>query len=674
MTGALSRPHEVVPVTAAVPEVLLADAYEDDLPLGHVLGTRSTSGAVRGGVDVEGRLAVDNGALRMRPLARPGWGREGVAYGPLPRQPGLTMSVQVLNGHHASQTFYLPESRRQVARRWAGSLTRGRWPGRPRHHENLAVGVFGSAAPADPLEDGHGLVVHADTAENGELWAAVCGRPLRVLTGLQNLPLAVTVVLREQGAVYYAATAPDDPDLPALPAVRPLAVDPFGGPELVHPGVHQRILGEVGYRIDTRVYRTDVALCPDLARWCTSAVIADRLIGDGPLHGTVGECGGPWSVRGAVRRTPDGVTGGGRLLASAPEPVGLLHALVRADAGGAVELVLRADEAGLGWRVRVDADGAVLVRESGAGAEELARGHGPALRRGQVHSLQVLDDGCRVSAHLDGRLLVEVTADRRDAELTGVGAAVDGPAWVRDLEAHPRAVPAPLMPDNAWRATPKGTTVCLDERFDGEPGPLDGVRTPSGQRTWERVEGAGALDLLPGGGARVRATPDAPNPGRTLYAVPWDAPDDVDVRLTLLPPGSARGERHNCRAGLVLWQDEENYLVVNVWLDDWLHSTSVSTFYRVRGHEDMHDAVWTLTGDRVTWGVPFELRVAFDGERFTAYVDGRPTLYRAIRDVYPDAPRLAVRRIALIANEEWGDDTGSTFLRLVALTSQEASP
>lgn len=677
MTESLSPPEGVgLRNSLAGAGPLLSDTYDDDRALGTVLATRSSSGALRSGVDVEGRIGIDNGALRMRPLQRPGWGREGIAYGPVTRRPGLVASVQVLNGHHASQTFYMPETRLQLLRRWAGSLARGRWPGRPRHHENLAVGVFGSAAPTQPIADGHGLVVHAVTKDNGELWAGVCGRPLRVLTGLQNLPLAVTVVLREQGAVYYAATCPDDPDLPSLPRVRPLAVDPRRGPQVLHLGVHQRILGEVGYRIDTRVYRADVALCPELAAWCTTACVADRLTGTGPVAGTGAERGGPWQATGALLRTPDGLTGDGRALLRADEPVGLIHALVRAPRGGEVEIILRGAGPDLpAWRVRLTTRGADLVFDGPEGSVGVARSTASRLRPGREHSLQVLDDGRTLSVHLDGAMVFDRwVEDARSAEGGTVGLTLRGGAVVRDLEGHPRSVPAPLAPAADWPATPVGTTLRLDEHFDGAPGPLDGTVTPSGARVWERLEGSGALDLVAGGGARVRATPDEPNPERTVYGVPWDSPHDVDVRLTVLPPGTRRGERHNCRGGLVLWQDADNYVVLNVWLDDWLESTSVSTFYRVRGYEDMYDAVWTLTGDRVTWGVPFELRVAFDGQRFTAYVDGRPTLYRAIRDVYADAPPLSVRRLAVIANEEWGDDTGTTFLSMTASTSGAAGP
>ena len=671
MTQFVPRTEALAPEEPA--RSLLNDTYDDvSVARGSVVGSTATTGARRGGVDAEGLMSIDNGALRLRPLSRPGWGREGVAYGPLPRRPGLAAAFQVLNGHHCSQTFYMPESRRGMVRRWLGALRRGTWPRRPRHYENLAAGLFASPAPTEPILQGHGIVVHAVTEQNGELWASVCGRPLRVLTGLQNLPMAVFVVLREHGAIYYAATVPDDPALPCLPDVRPLALDPVAAGFPLHPGVHQRILGEVGYRVDTRVYRTEAAVVPWLADWCTSAVVADRLVSDGRLHGRSAERGGPWAATGDLRAGVEGAAGTGEARILAPESLGLVHATISAPRGGWADLVFRAEApVGPAWRVRVSDSGAVLMRSAGDETAEVARAPRPHLVPGRSHSLQVLDDGRTLSVHLDGQMLFgRWVEDGRGAAATGVGFALGGGARLLDFEGHPRSVPAPLVQEPAWGDTPLGVTVILDEHFDGPPGPLDGAATGSGGQSWERVEGQGVFDLLPGGGAQVRASNEAPNPGRTIYAVPWGDSSAADVRVTVLPPGSGRGARHNCRAGLVLWQDPENYIVVNVWLDDWLESSSLSSFYRVRGHEDMYDAVWTLTGDRVTWGVPFELRVAFDGERFTAYLDGRPTLYRALRDVYPDAPRLAVRRIALVANEEWGDDTGSTFLRLLALAPE----
>ncbi len=658
--------------------MLLRDEFTADVPLGAVVGSVGPAGARRKGVDIEGRIGADNGALRIKPLARPGWGREGLAYGPFQRQPGLVMGVHLLNGHHASQTFVQHQTPRQRLRATVKDLLGLKRP-IGRHHENLAVGFFGSAAPKDPVRDGHGLVMHSATADNGELWAAAGGTALHVMRGVPNLPLAVYVVLREQGALYYAATLPDDPDLPALPWVRPVALDPTSGQGMLYPGVHQRILGEVGYRVDSRVWQVGVAHVEALAEWCSGAHLADRLSGNGELSGSSPHRGTPWrSWGGTAVRTPKGVhaSRAGCWVLDGAEPSGLLHARVTAGRrSGRVGLVWRASSEGRScWRLLLGPGSAELSIVTPEGVEVLATTDA-GLRPGRDHSVQVLDDGRTVSAHLDGSMLF----DRwfQDERLAGgLGAGVwletgDGSTTVRDFEAHARVVRAPLIEHPSWPQLPPSGLPVFDDRFDGSDGSLDGTSTPSGGRLWSRLEGRGSLVIEEGGGARVDADPDRPNPGRTIIGVDWEHADGVDIAVTSTPPGVGRGERHNGRGGLVLWQDDQNYIVVNVWLDDWLVGTSISTFYRIRGHEDMYDAVWTLTGENVTWGVPHTLRVVFDGRRFVAYLDGRPMLYRAVRDVYPDAPELSVTKVAVIANEEWGDDTGTLFTRVIASPLRE---
>jgi hypothetical protein len=41
-------------------------------------------------------------------------------------------------------------------------------------------------------------------------------------------------------------------------------------------------------------------------------------------------------------------------------------------------------------------------------------------------------------------------------------------------------------------------------------------------------------------------------------------------------------------------------------------------------------------------------------------------LYRALTDVYPDCQPLAIHRVGLVANWEWGNDSGSLFERFIA--------
>ena len=82
------------PATSTEP--LLAETFEDDRRAGTVIGSRSPNGVRRLGVDRERRMAIDHGALRFQPLITPGWARQGIAYGPFPREAGLALAVAQL--------------------------------------------------------------------------------------------------------------------------------------------------------------------------------------------------------------------------------------------------------------------------------------------------------------------------------------------------------------------------------------------------------------------------------------------------------------------------------------------------------------------------------------------------------------------------------------------------
>ena len=362
------------PLHPDVPGIGLADDFLDDRPPGSVVGSLTISGAVRHGRDEEGIVAIDNGALRLRPLAQPGWGREGVAYGPFARTPGLAMAVRVLNGHNASQTYYAKAKLPERAREWLSEARRGRFR-RPHHYENLAVGWFGSPAPSDPPSQGNGFVMHAATADNGELWAGVRGGPMRLVRGVQNLEIMFVVILREQGAAYYAASLADARGLGVHPYMRPLAIDTSASDREVYAGIHQRILGEVGYRVDTRVHGVRVEHLPDVADWYGTAALADRLNGSGALGGSLPIMGPPWVVSaGAPMRTTQGVAATGddaRAHLLADGPVGLIHALL--TTGRRIEpagFVWRSNpDDGSAWTFTVGARGATLAFESGGRSE-----------------------------------------------------------------------------------------------------------------------------------------------------------------------------------------------------------------------------------------------------------------------------------------------------------------
>jgi hypothetical protein len=183
---------------------------------------------------------------------------------------------------------------------------------------------------------------------------------------------------------------------------------------------------------------------------------------------------------------------------------------------------------------------------------------------------------------------------------------------------------------------------------------------------WERTFGTGSIKLVEGGGARVDATLGAPNPGRTLYTVPWPRSDFADISTVIVPPGSRRGEGHRCRCGLVLWQDADNYLTLTSWLDDSYDGASVSFFPKRHGFEELYDAIWTMVSRSIDWGVPYHLRFAFDSGQFLVSLNGEPVLERALSDIYPTDPPLRLTRVGLAVNWEWGDDTGSVFREFAA--------
>jgi hypothetical protein len=214
--------------------------------------------------------------------------------------------------------------------------------------------------------------------------------------------------------------------------------------------------------------------------------------------------------------------------------------------------------------------------------------------------------------------------------------------------------------------------VVLVDRFEGSGRDLAGT-TGSGH-AWRHVVGRRQICLDNGAAAVGPALPTPngrvarlfrPTGQRTAYVVDWDGrAGSISTEIT--PPGTRRGDGDAGRAGLILFQDPENYLIVNDWLDDEYGGASVSSFRRIDGHEEVYDAVWTNVGRRILWGRRHELTLAFDPSGFTAYVDGEAVLDREYRDVYPNRGPVNVKAVGICANWEFGDDTGSRFQSFTA--------
>lgn len=290
----------------------------------------------------------------------------------------------------------------------------------------------------------------------------------------------------------------------------------------------------------------------------------------------------------------------------------------------------------------------------------------PDFPSSQALRFQVLDDGKHMMAFVNGEpVLDRYVTDVRLATGTGVGFLLDGTdrseTTITSLEAHPRIVE---MPKELFLKAPsfrKGMRAVLADDFAGKAGDIEGRTIPVGGLSWKRLVGKGVFELTGDGAARVRGSVNDPCPGRTAYCLEWADPDFADLEVTITPPGLARGQKHLCTAGIIFYQDRDNYVTLNVWRGDSYGGASLSTFFTFRGFEDIYDAIWTNVGDRVFYGRPSRIRVCCDGERYLVFVDEESVLYRAFRDVYPDFGNLSIRKVGILANWEFGTDTGSRF-------------
>jgi LmbE family N-acetylglucosaminyl deacetylase len=669
-----ARPADI----AAPIHTPMVDRFLDDRLAGEVVGSTTLNRVPRLGVDSEGSIAIDGGRLRLGHLRSPGWQRQAVAYGPFLRRAGLTLTVRALNSHHNAHHWPGREtSRRVLLSRVARDLSQNqRLP--EDLDDNLVIGFHSSASPTDPRRAGHSFVMHAAGVVNGELRTSSAEGVVQVHEGVQELPFDYVVVLRERGAVYYVASLPGAAGAGAPRHLRPVAVDARGDDATLFAGVHQSVHGETGHEISSRVDDVRVCEVPAFRQWYTSALEADALIGDDLLDHSTAELGGRWLVsEGMVSRTAAGATAaetGGAALVGLAEPAGLVSVVIRTAPvpcnEGYAGLLWRADSAGTyGWRVRLFHDRAELAMCSN-GVWTIVAECPAHLAAAAESSLQVLDDGRTMAVHLDGQLLFgRKFTDERHAAQRAVG-LVCGPgsrcqlAW---FEAHPRSVPAPAELDLPSLWCEQGTQVVAADDFLGEAGELAASLRP-GAPAWQRTVGPGFLDLTGDGSLRVRANRLTPNRGRTLYTFDWSHPDLADLEVTIEPPGSARSQGHGSRAGLTFGEDSDTYLVANVWLDDSPQhdGSAVSLFYCHRGCEEQLKAVWTNVGRRICWGAPSRLRAACDGQHIVVWLDDEPVLFRRTDDLYPGTRPFSVRRVGLVVNREWGDDTGSTFTSFVA--------
>ena len=500
-----------------------------------------------------------------------------------------------------------------------------------------------------------------------------------VVTGLQNNQVYYVVILREQGAAYYTA---------ALPAPEGSELSPNCDQSLsthspmVQPSMQASIKAcwaklalpwTQGFTASTPSvspsWQTGTAQPTPLTRLKVKVILQSQA-----------ELGGWWrACMGQLIRAADGLSAGkdamdANVAAAMLDPAersGLIHLVFDAPtSNGSVRIIWRGRECRelLDFRLnqrlpRIN----VLGRRK---TQTIAVLPATNLRRQGRNAIQVLDDGRQFAVYLNGTMAFgRWFADDRLSDATAIGVAVGPGAWkARRLEAHPHTfrIPPQFNLGAPWAS--EGTRVIVADDFrNGQRGDLHGRRTPVGDRIWCREIGVGTFETSGNDVVRVVATLARPCPSRTAYSVSWDNREIADVRIDLTPPGTSRHQGHRGRGGILFWQDPANYIIVSTWLDDTLDTASLSSFFFLRGFEDVYDAVWSNLSTRVRWGERYAVRVVFDGTRFVGYVNGEPVLFRALADVYPDVRRLSINRVGIVANWEWGNDTGSEFHRFVAM-------
>ena len=677
------------------------DTFADNRPSGKTIGTKTNGGVLREGIDREKAIAIDNNALRFQPLIKPGWGRQAVAYGEYQRQNGLALAVLLLNGHNTSQAetmewLYkrIPQWLRgseteSIPRRifaWLGSKHKLSTPRRllgwfriaaevtkffplPELDDNLAVGWL-TKITENPTATGNSFVVRATGAENGELLARVEDNLQSVFRGLQNVPVYYVVILRERGAAYYAASLPQVYGLPAYPQFRPVAIDAVDSEAIVHAGIHQSVLGQIGFRADTRVSGVKVETVANLATWYGTAHLADTFIGQGNITATPLEVGGSWQVlSGSLERTQKGLTAidNGMAIIDPQIISGLIHVAIATGAKIDVGIIWRFQDPDNYWCCRLSNQRLCLQLVEAERTTDIFISDRQIELNSTIY-LQILDNGQEFSIYLNG-IIVERLANQQLATATGVGIAVfeaDSNSYLHHFEAHPRRVTIPELDLGVswWR---EGTEVIVRDfqnEIETEQG-LTGKTTSFGDRVWQKTLGTGVFKIQ-SGMAKVDGNIEHPNPDRTAYTVAWDNPNFADVSVTILPPGKKRGQGDKGRGGLIFWQDKDNYIIINTWLDDFYEGESISCFFRIDGFEEIYDAVWSNIGKAIAFGQPYTLRVAFDGNNYTVRVNEQTVLYRALTDIYPWASNLNINRVGIVANWEWGNDTGSSFSDFIA--------
>jgi hypothetical protein len=674
-------------------DVEIFDDFSDPQLPGRVIGQTGNNGILRMGMDTEGIISIDHGALRIGYPSKPGWRRHGLAYGLFHPQNGLTFAVMLINGHNSSQTDNSEALVRRVIRyvshKLLGWINPKRLPHKikpkihfPQPHYynlphldlNLAVGWFKSEAPSQPKRQGGNFLIKATGEENGELLAKIGSKNVSVIRGIQNITMYYIIVLRETGLVYYIASLDQVRGVPSFPYMKPVGVNFRKLPANLFSAVYQSILGEIGFRIDTRINAARVTKVSHLQNWYGTAHAADKLIEKKLQHGDSAEVGGKWRITDKpLKKTvePPKKSEGKIIYLYPASPSGLVHIKINfSSLQKQTGIVWRLEDKENFWLILFCVEETRLLFVQDGEFQEIANSKFLKCKYNTSYSAQVIDDGDSFSLLLNGNLVFDKKFyDKRLKDSKGVGVYSsdfnDSDSFTH-FEAHPRTVLIPSELKLPEPYIPHDSVIEVVDYFKGRSGNLDNRIINNGTIKWRKELGKGRIALSGIGTAKVQASVDKPNPGRTAYTIPWEFPKFADLEVEILPPGNGKGQGEKGRGGLIYWQDENNYIIISTFLDDWVVGKAIATFFYIDGFDDLYRAVWSNISNRIHWGIPYKLRTIFDGTEWLVFLNGEAIIFRSLTDVYPDRKNFIINRVGIVANWEFGDDTGSEFISFIA--------
>ncbi len=603
----------------------LVDDFSDARPPGQVAGSAASSGAARLVLDQAGTLAIEGGALRMPLPATNVWGLQGVSYGPFLVVPGLSMAARFRLGDVLS--WERPDSAR------------------------LAVGWFQNVTTTNPRTDALALILGQSAAGNGgALYAAGLDRRVPVVDPLMQVDVEIVALCRNESVMLFAASVPGAHGMGSYPSMRPVAILPLD-PARLFAGIHQRSQRDSNHA--TLVDGIRVAIVPEWANWSGTAAWSDA-IGAGAARLSLRSTNSA-----PAKDAPELIGTWMRVTSQLPMPAGLLTARVESEGNpGRIALIFRAKDGFNHWRLELDGMTARLIRVIRSRESVVAENVRAALTPGFSHRIWLTDDGAFVRVWLDRDVLLAISDPTwADGDLVGFAATAGGGLRLHHFEAHLREIPIVPGLRLGEPFQRRGSQVALKDDFSGAASSLVG-RKVSPTVSWERHGGPEPDEIEVTGAGAGRCVHE--NTGIVTFLLPWTHPEFADVSVEVTPPASPT-EGH---AGVALWQDDQNFLL-----------GGFDTPQNRYGIWCVRAGRWTpidLVVPTIPLGMPHRIRVSCNGDDFAFWKDDEALLVGRIRDYFPGAPALNIRRVGIGLGwfEKMGDQ-GTLFRNFESRWSAE---